>query len=75
MMLKDTWYKDYTQIVGCKVFAKEVTRNDKTYTDLALVLPNGKDFQMIPNHHIYSKLILSLYKHYLLKFIRKSKTN
>ena len=32
-----------------------VKKDNKTYIDTVIVLPNGKDFQLIPNYHIYNK--------------------
>lgn len=60
----------FTELKDIKFYIRKVKKDNKTYIDTVIVLPNGKDFQLIPNYHIYNKFVLSLYKYNLLKLLK-----
>ena len=60
----------FTEIKDIKFYAREVKKDNKTYIDTLIVLPNGKDFYLIPNFHLYNRSTLCVYKHNLLKLLK-----
>lgn len=63
----------YTLLEDCKLYARTVTKDNKTYIDLLMVLPNEKDFLILPNYRFYSKFQLGLFRYHVLKAMKPKK--
>lgn len=61
---------EFTELKDIKFYVREVKKNNKSYIDTLIVFPNGKDFYLIPNYHLYNRITLCVYKHNILKMLK-----